>query len=304
MHSLVESMHIYVVPCLADILSGFGLTALLEFSRNSPDMQFFVAICMGVILALGVGTFLFSPCQKIPAWVALCNTTYSLVVTLALSLNLLSQLCPPNGKDLSLIPVYALLCVPRMPPSGKALAYQAGAVVLLLGAFLVLPTSRHVRPSGDVGSGMALAVSMMAGCLQTFDFQHEPPDYYFMDDGYLRWWRAGSVMCKGLLLVLLGSVTNTSLYHFMYDRPNTVPRELFIAYGILLLFASMQTASVWFGQLKQVLGNQAKWRLVVRIQHIIYALVVAAAWIYPLQLHTLRLLILSILLLLNFVALL
>ena len=299
MHNTVELINVHLAPCLADILSGFGLASLLEFSRISPDMQFFLTICLGMVLALGVAAFIYTPCQKIPAWVALCNTTYSLILTLSLSLNLLSQLCPPSGKDLSLIPVYALLCVPRMPPSGRALALQAGAAVLLLGAFLVLPTSRHVRPSGDVGSGLALAVSMLAGCLQTFVVQDEPLDR-FLDD---RWWRAGSIICKGLLLTLLGTATNTSLYHFMYDQPNTVPKELFVAYGVLLLFASMQTTSMWFGQLKQVLGNQAKWRLVVRIQHIVYALIVASAWIYPLQLHALRIFIVIVLLLLNLVVL-
>jgi hypothetical protein len=80
-------------------------------------------------------------------------------------------------------------------------------------------------------------------------------------------------LSKGALLVLLGVVRNTSLYHFMYDRPNTVPEELFAGYGVLLLFACMQAASVWFGLLKEILGRQAQWRFVVRIQHILYALI-------------------------------
>jgi hypothetical protein len=37
----------------------------------------------------------------------------------------------------------------------------------------------------------------------------------------------------------------------------------------------------------------------VRIQHIIYALIVAAAWAYPLQLHGLRVMVLTALLALN-----
>jgi uncharacterized protein YacL len=109
----------------------------------------------------------------------------------------------------------------------------------------------------------------------------------------------GGIVIKALLLVLLGTARNTSLYHFMYERANTVPVELFVGYGILLLFACMQAASVWFGKLKDVLGRKAQWRLIVRIQHIIYALIVAAAWAYPLQLHGLRVLLLLLLLALN-----
>jgi hypothetical protein len=265
-------------------------------------MHYFVAISMGVILAVGALS-LSRTCQKtLPVWVSLCNSTYSLVVTLALSLNLLSQLCPPSGKELSLIPAYCLLCVPRVPPSGKALVLQAGVAMLLILAFLVLP-SRQVRPSGDVGSGASLALSMLAAVgLQTFDGNGDPTVVFV--HGQIKQnklWRLGSLMCKGFLLLLLGITKNTSLYSFMYDRLNTVSSQLFIVYGILLLFACMQTAAVWFEHLKQVLGSQTKWRLVVRIRHIIYVLVVAAAWVYPLQLHSLRLMILTALLVLNLI---
>ena len=300
--SIADAVHFYLSPCLADILVGFGLATLLEFSHVSPDFKFAVAICLGLLIGIGLLTLLI-PCQKLPTWVAICNTTFSLVITLALSLNLLSQLCPPNGKNLSLIPVYALLCIPRVPPSGKALLLLAGASLLLAATFLMLPTSRSVRPTGDVGSGWLLAVSFLAGsALQTFG-AHSTLESCLMegqfDERDRRRWRAVAVVCKGLVLTLLGTASNTSLYHFMYERPNTVPFELFLLYGTLLLFACMQTASVWFGQLRELLGTQAKWRLVVRIQHIIYALIVAAAWVYPLQLHALRVLILVVLLGLN-----
>ena len=310
MTNMLDLIYIYVFPCLSDVLIGFGLSTLLELSRLSPEMKYFTIISVSMLLVLGMLCLLLPPCQKLPVWVSLCNTTYSLVLTVALSLNLLSQLCPPSGKELSLIPVYALLCMPRTPPSCRALGLLACASVLLLGAFLVLPTSRHARPSGDVGNGYMLAVSLLAGgWLQTFG----PPEQLCYEQqcaalrsayDYSRFWRAGSVMCKALLLVLVGSERNTSLYHFMYERPNTVPMELFLLYGTLLLFGCMQTASVWFAQLREVLGSQAKWRLVVRIQHIIYALIVAAAWVYPLQLHSLRVIILSALIALNAVGML
>ena len=300
-----ESIYTYLVPCIADVLTGFGLCALLEFSRISPDMHYFVAICMGVIIAVGALPFAL-PCQKIiPAWVCLCNSTYSLVLTLALSLNLLSQLCPPSGKELCLIPVYCLLCVPRMPPSGKALAMQAGAATLLVMVFLMLPASQTVRPSGDVGGGLSLALSMFAGSwLQTFDLHNSVGLLHSVhSEAYKqhRWWSSLSFVCKGFALLLLGIAGNASLYSFMFERINTVSNELFLVYGTLLLFSSMQAAGTWFEHLKGVLKDQAKRRLVVRIQHVIYALIVAAAWMYPLQLHSLRLIILNFQIVLNLI---
>jgi len=301
---LREIMQIYLAPCLADVLIGFGLSSLLEFSRLSPDSKYLLAASVAVLLVLGIISL--SPfCKKIPPWLAICNTTYSLILTLALSLNLLAQLCPPNGKELSLLPVYALLCVPRTQPSGKAILLLAGGSVVLLGAFLVLPTSRHTRPVGaaEAGNNWMLALSLLAGAgLQTFSKVSSGLEEHCVWMGNslpCRLWQASAVVCKGLLLVLLGTAQNTTFYHFLHERPNTVPTEIFIAYGTLLLFGSMQTAAVWFELLRQILGSQAKWRLVVRIQHIIYALIVAAAWVYPLQLHVLRLLILAGLLALN-----
>jgi hypothetical protein len=295
--SLAESILTHLVPSLSDLLTGFGLSTLLEFSRTSPEMQYLLPICAGILLAAGV-LVAVSPIHP-PAWVSLCNATFSLIITLSLVLNLLSQLCPPSGKELSLIPAYVLLCIPQMSPSRAALVLQCCLTLFLLAAFMALPTSRHVRPEGDVGVGLSLAVSVAAGSLlQTFKY-NEPLTGWAQE--WAKGWRALGVLIKGLLLLLLGSVRNTSLYHFMFERPNTVPVELFTGYGILLLFACMQAASVWFGLLKEILGRQAQWRLVVRIQHIIYALIVAAAWVYPLQLHGLRVMLLVVLLALNLV---
>jgi hypothetical protein len=298
MQALAESILTHLVPSLSDLLTGFGLSALLEFSRTSPEMHHFLPICAGILLAAGV-LVAVSPIRP-PAWVSLCNATFSLIITLSLVLNLLSQLCPPSGKELSLIPAYVLLCIPQMSPSRAALALQCCLTLFLLVAFMVLPTSRHVRPEGDVGVGLSLAVSVAAGSLlQTFKYNE--PLKGWAQGWAAKGWGALGVLIKGSLLLLLGGVRNTSLYHFMFERPNTVPVELFTGYGILLLFACMQAASVWFGLLKEILGRQAQWRLVVRIQHIIYALIVAAAWVYPLQLHGLRVMLLVVLLALNLV---
>jgi hypothetical protein len=176
------------------------------------------------------------------------------------------------------------------------LVVQCGLTLLIFCAFLSPSSSINYRPEGDVGYGPSLAVSVAAGSLlQTFNLQLDECALYERS----RWWDMAGVVAKGLLLVLLGVAGNTAFYHFMYDKPNSVPIELFFFYGLLLLFASMQTASAWFGKLREVLGRQAQWRLVVRIQHIICALILAAAWFYPLQLHGLRVMILVILMALN-----
>lgn len=294
--SFADSVHTYLVPCFADVLTGFGLGALLEFSRTSAGMPFFALICLAVLAAAGA-VELISPCRGAPPWLALCNATLSLVMTLALTLNLLSQLCPPSGRDLCLIPVYVLLCVPRMGPSSRALALQAGAAVLLCGVFVAVPTSTTgdtmssaIRPSGDVGSGWMLGMSFLAAAgLQTFSFQSEALELRLVQPSRL--WRAGAVVCKGLLLLAFGMLPDTYLYSFMFDRQGGTPVWLLGAYGVLLLFACMQGASAWFGCLREALGQRVKWRLVVRIQHVIHALIVAAAWVFPLQLHSLRVLV-------------
>ena len=143
-----------------------------------------------------------------------------------------------------------------------------------------------------VGSGWMLAMSFLAAVgLQTFSFQSEALDLQLVRPSKL--WRAGAVVCKGLMLVVVGALSDTYLYSFMFDRHGGAPLWLLVSYGLLLLFACMQTASAWFGHLKEALGQRVKWRLVGRIQHVIHALIVAAAWVFPLQLHSLRVLVMG-----------
>ena len=62
----------------------------------------------------------------------------------------------------------------------------------------------------------------------------------------------------------------------------------------------MLAAAQWFEHLKATLGIRASMRIVSRIKHIFYALLVAAAWAYPLHLVGLRVFLVVVLLLLNF----
>lgn len=293
--SLEESVFTYLVPPFSDALTGFGLSVLLEFSRTSPELPHFFLVCLGMILVAGLLAAALPPG---PAWVSLCNATFSMVLTLSLALNLLAQLCPPSGKELTVIPAYVLLCIPRARPSGRALVLQYCLTVLLVCVFMLTPAESYVRPEGGVGELPSLAVSVAAGCLlQTFPRSGLHPECLLYERS--RGWAAAGVAAKGAAVLAFGALRDTPVYNFMFDKPNAAPAWLFAGYGVLLLFACMQASSVWFGLLKEVLGKRVQWRLVVRIQHIIYALFVAAAWVFPLQLHGLRVLILGILVGLN-----
>jgi len=61
----------------------------------------------------------------------------------------------------------------------------------------------------------------------------------------------------------------------------------------------MLGAAQWFEHLKAALGIRASMRIVSRIQHIFYALLVAAAWAFPLHLVGLRVFLVAGFLLLN-----
>ena len=111
------------------------------------------------------------------------------------------------------------------------------------------------------------------------------------DGGYT----AAAVVIKGGLLLLLALSGRAALYQFAFPRPTPVPSHALVIYGALLLLASLQTAAAWFERLRRVL-TKASARVLVRIQHIVYALVLAAAWVFPLQLHVLRSILVAFLL--------
>lgn len=293
-----ESVLVYLIPSCADVLTGFGLSALLEFSRTSPSMPHFVLLCLSAVL-LAALLSMASP-SKPPAWVALCNSTFSLILTLSLALNLLSQLCPPTGKEFSLIPAYVLLCVPRASPTGLALVWQAGATLALLSVFLLSPSDDGARPRHEEGLGLPLFFSVASGTfVQTLRWPSSALDALYDRS---RLWDALRVLVKGLLLLVLGVAGRARVYYFMFERSHdAVPFLVLVAYCVLLLFACMQSASAWMGLMREILGERVKWRLMVRIQHIINAFLVAVAWIYPLQLHGLRMIALLMLTALNLV---
>ncbi len=112
--------------------------------------------------------------------------------------------------------------------------------------------------------------------------------------------QAASVLFKGAILLCFARSRYTPLYHYMFEAPPTPlpPKAFTVFYGLLLLFASMQTASKWYEELRSVLHlcGGASARALVRLQHILNALLLAAAWAFPLQLHLFRCILTALLL--------
>ena len=300
MWPLSEPVRAFILPGLCDLLTGFGLACLLEFSAASPDAGGFVLSVAGSALAGVLLTHLLPRTRPPPAWLSLSNSTFSLILTVSLCLNLMAQLCPPTGREFALIPCYCLVCLARSPVAGEALAVQCAFGLALALAFILTPVPRHARPDGTDGLGVASMVGLaetvlLASMFSTFD----PVDERVLHGNSGRAAMVG-VLLKGALLLWLGCIRNTPLYHFMFERPSTVTYWLFAPYGVLLVFASMQTAAQWFAQLKAALPK-ASARALVRMQHIVYAVAVAGAWAYPLQLGLLRQILVAVLLAANLV---
>ena len=268
----------------SDILSGFGLFALLEFSRLSPYLNSFNTICIfGVVIAIVIAIIIHLYRKNTPPWLRLCNATVSLVMTLSVCLNLLSQLCPPSGKELCLIPCYVLLCMPRMTPSKLAVGVLSIYTLLLFSAFCLLPTSKYSRPSDTDSVGWDAILSLGLHVIISTSFHSQLLSIH--QDSI--WQTILAALSKGIMLLIIGAKCDTSIYNFMYEG-GRVSNQITAAYGILLLFHSMLTAAVWFSHLRDTLGIRADMRIISRIQHIFYALLVAAAWAFPLQLTGLR----------------
>ena len=280
---------------LSDVLGGYGLFILLEFSRLSPQSNSFNTIVI-VGIALGIaGTVIKTICQmNPPPWVRLCNLTVSVVLTLSVCLNLLSQLCPPSGKELCLIPCYAILCMPRSAPSSLAVRVLCLYGIMVIAAFLILPTSRHARPSGTSALGWDTIASLCFHVAFSSSFHSNLLPINTKEV----WYGLLAVLCKGVLFLVLGSTNNTSLYNFFYEGEG-VAYQITSAYGILLLFHCMLTAASWFTHLRETLGVRVDARIMSRIQHILYAVLVAAAWAFPLQLTGLRIILAVSLMVIN-----
>ena len=292
-----EALFFWPGPC--DVLTGFGAACLLQFSALSPSAENFKAVVFGAGIAALLFAHFYPSRKALPPWLALCNCTFALLVGLALTLNVFAQLSPPSGKELALIPTYVILCIPRGAPSRLALIALA-AMTGFVALWCLVPSDASWRPAGDAplsfGEMVALSISVFFGCsFSPLDASDETELLSHSGKGGL----FGVLVKTGALLVL-GCLGQTQLYSFMFERQGAASVGLQVCYGILLCEACMVTAALWFVHLRAIL-SRATSRVVVRMQHIIYAVLLAAAWSYPLQLQLLRQLLVCLLLSLNLV---
>jgi hypothetical protein len=284
---------VFFWPSLCDVLTGFGAACLLQFSALSPSAAF-----QAVVFGAGLCAVLFAhlvPRRPTPPWLGLCNATFALLVGLSLSLNVVAQLFPPRGKEFALFLAYALLCVPRVRPSRLALITLAGMTGFVL-LWCLVPFPQGVRPEGAPTGGELIAAFLTAFFACAFSPFDEGSEAGLLFHSARA--DALGVSLKAGALVLLGSLQQAQVYFFMFERANPATPALQVCYGVLLLEACMLTAAAWFGHLRAMLSRASN-RVVVRMQHIIYALLLAAAWCYPLQLQLLRQLLVCLLLALN-----
>ena len=125
-----------------------------------------------------------------------------------------------------------------MAPSSLELVLQCFLTLLLASAFLLLPTSSSVLSDDtgpmDVRTAVALFEAVFFACAwNTFDAT-ELSVFLHHKSGMLMTILGGLI--KGALLMWLASTSNTSLYRFMFERPNSVQHESFVGYGILICF--------------------------------------------------------------------
>ena len=287
-----EALHAFVLPLLCDVLTGPGLACVLGFSAVSPDAgNLALCVCAGALTA-ALYALLTPQRRPLPEWLSLCGATFALLLSLAVFINVMGQLCPQ--AELSAAPAYVLLCVARVGPTRLGVAIQCCLTAIALGAVLLVSTEASARPGGaealDVGSAVQVWLAVLLACVYGLEMADEAA-LHRNDGGYT----AAAVVIKGGLLLLLALSGRAALYQFAFPRPTPVPSHALVIYGALLLLASLQTAAAWFERLRRVL-TKASARVLVRIQHIVYALVLAAAWVFPLQLHVLRSILVAFLL--------
>ena len=313
---------------MSSLLTFPGLSALLSFSRYSSDtLGLLPAVISSVCISLAIFILLHDRFRKALPLVCLANTTFGLVLTMAVLLNIVAQLCPPQGKELALIPVYVLICVARTGPSVLAYSLQGLFSLALAVAFMFSTTNRPARPESsdkpepgeviDFFNVLEIFTCTLYACTPQltgiFDWLRvgSGPDWVWIESKngwYLRTGLgvgAAAAVARGVVLISLFLFSNSVIYNFFYP-PKSVPVSsiYMILYGILLAFSSMQMAACWFNALQKCVEEITRSTHVapklVRMQHILYALLVASAWIFPLQLASLRVGAVVVLLVLNF----
>ena len=324
---------------ISHTLTGPGLFALLSMSRVSHESSYLLAV-IGVSYIIGSALSYFKPVnyelwdrqpgrqRKFSSlFVYIINNSFNLIITIAVLLNVASQIFPDKGRELALIPVYVLLCCSRLCPSETTYAVQGIATVLFaLDTFLFTHSSKHARAQTDESiqssSPQFLAIfdvflTHVYACTQLHSGvfyasrEWERPKWvwnaaqakWYLNSQWAPLLLANLSRCIFLALVLVSK--EAVIYHFLVSKSEGVNHYALVGYGGLLLLGCMLLGSSWFLCLKDlgedILGKNISGKKTVRLQHILYVIIVAGAYIFPLQMVELRLGLTAILLMINFV---
>lgn len=301
-------------------LTGPGLFALLAFSRVSHENTYVLAITavsflLGVLLSVK-----YPPCylENRSLFLFLINNSFNLVVTIAVLLNVASQIYPEKGREIALVPVYVLLCSSRLCPTEVSYAVQGVATLLFVVLMVVFVHSeRHARPE----TGVSTEFITILDCLLTQAYaatQGYSGVFYSANDWNRPKWlwnmnsrgswvlntqweaRVAAAITQAVSFSLILLSQHAAVFHFLVPRSTPVFNYTLHAYGCILLFACMLLASSWFACLRDAMKDSANsGRAVVRLQHVLYALVIAGAYIFPLQMVELRVILVGVLLIMN-----
>ena len=242
---------------LLDVISGYGTMALaVNPGQLSPAL---------IISAAVAGLIYSHYMQPRHHLQHLLNTTLSLILTLSLFFNVFSSV---SDKNLALIPVYVVLCIPRVALSNLCVnvSYLITTAILL---YCLLPNNNPNNTPKDTDS--------LSLFLHVFFAVANDTSFYIADSTLQKSLISKSL--KALIIVLLLTRHNPFL--------SPIHGAVTVYYSIALLFLSMMTAASWFSHLQFVLvfANQ---RMLLRMQHVFYAFLVAVAWTFPLHLSSLR----------------
>ena len=280
---------------LSNLITGSGLGVLLSLAGAALDpMTYLTAMALGAALFIA-----WALCSRLssPAWLCLSTATLNLVLTLSVGLTLLARICPPEGKELALIPTYFLLCMSRLQLATVCPVWVLQLLFILLFVILLYVPSSPLEPgflgySGalyGLNSGVCIAIAVFYDgvsqwCRLSEDLIHFPryPDLhpYFLpvDAAYYALPRWAALI--GLALVGQGALPYLFLEPLpTYSAPHQ-PNYLAPVYGLVLLLTAMCSASRWFQCLQKLSSSPHK---LSRLMHILHILLVGSAWAFPIQ---------------------
>ena len=304
---------------LGDMVMGPGLLLLMEIASNPLDSGWMaVAIIVGALASLSLlwlYPWLCGSARRAPVWLCLFSHTANIIITLAVTIALFARLCPSEGRELVLVPIYFLLCMSRLEVCLRWPLPLVGCfleLVLLCGApsdpserlGLIDLDGRLDGSEPPAASFSVLALFVIYDhlsqwcrlCEHLFHFpvddsvRFRPVSDQGCADEAARW-----LLIRALTFVVLamarGAWSETFLSLYLSPLPTySVPYTFhytFALFALGLLLWSMCAASTWFVCLKAALESLTRrlfpFKRLVRLQHILNALVVCAAWAFPLE---------------------